>query len=48
MHVRGFAESNLQKLTRAGGQLLKVTPDHSAPLIGVVRALWEGALAPAN
>ena len=33
MHARGFAESNLQKLTRACWQLLKVTPDHSAPLI---------------
>ena len=33
MHVQGFAESNVQKLSRACGQLSKVTPDHSAPLI---------------
>ena len=33
MHARGSAEGNLQKLTRACGQLLEVTPDHSAPLV---------------
>ena len=33
MHAQGSAESNLQKLTRACGQLLPVNPDHSAPLI---------------
>ena len=33
MHFRGSAKSNLQKLARACGQLLKATPDHSAPLI---------------
>ena len=34
MHCQSSAESDLHKLTRAGGQLLKVTPDQSAPLIG--------------
>ena len=40
MHVQGFAESNLQKLTRACGQLLKATPDHSAPLV----ELWMSTM----
>ena len=39
MHVQGLAGSNLQKLTRACGQLLKATPDHSAPLVVAMAAM---------